>query len=114
MVHEDTMQTERTRTHDERRVQNLLLVNSMGLSFAAHVQNVVGRLMRVSSEANRFLDGTLVHSPSQTDQPDGCAILKRRLVQTRQPGCQKSHIEHRSSQPGREKSPEERRSNHPG
>ena len=72
MVHEDTMQTERTRTPDEHRVQNLLLVNSMGLSFAAHVQNVVGRLMRVSSEANRFLDGTLVHSPSQTDQPDGC------------------------------------------
>ena len=80
MVHEDTMQTERTRTHDERRVQNLLLVNSMGLSFAAHVQNVVGRLMRVSSEANHFLDGTLVHSPSQLDQPDGCAILKRRLA----------------------------------
>ena len=34
MVHEDTMQTERIRTHDERRVKSLLLVNLIGLSFA--------------------------------------------------------------------------------
>ena len=38
MVHEDTMQTERARTHDEHRVKNLLLVNSMELSFAAHAR----------------------------------------------------------------------------
>ena len=36
-MHEETMQTERTRAHDARRVEKLfvLLIVSMGLSFAA-------------------------------------------------------------------------------
>ena len=40
-MHEDTMQTERTRTHDARRVEKLfvLLLVSMGFSFATHVRS---------------------------------------------------------------------------
>ena len=40
-MHEETMRTERTRPHDARRVEKLfvLLLVSMGLSFAAHVRS---------------------------------------------------------------------------
>ena len=40
-MHEDTMQTERTRAHHARRVEKLLvlLIVSMELSFAAHVRS---------------------------------------------------------------------------
>ena len=40
-MHEDKMQTKRTTTHDARRVEKLfvLLIISMGLSFAAHVRS---------------------------------------------------------------------------
>ena len=52
MVNEDTMQTKRIRTHDERRVKNLLLVNSIGLSFATYDTMLTERSR--SLEARRF------------------------------------------------------------
>ena len=52
MVNEDTMQTKRIRTHDERRVKNLLLVHSIGLSFATYDTMLTERSR--SLDARRF------------------------------------------------------------
>ena len=52
-MHEDTMQTERTRAHDASRVKNLLLV-SMGLSLAAHVRSPHKPINRDMSKPSRW------------------------------------------------------------
>ena len=93
-MHEDTMQTERTRAHDARRVEKLfvLLLVSMGLSFAAHV-----RSPRKPTEADRS-------KVARRDAPSRSRQV-RKLIKAAHAGLSKQIETARTGQPSQIEQP---------